>query len=41
MGWVGMSERELNRAEVLAQADDGRLSVNNAANMLALRRTFF
>ena len=35
MGWVMMSERELNRVEVLAQVDDGRLSVDNAANMLA------
>ncbi|AHD11858.1 Integrase core domain protein (plasmid) [Phaeobacter gallaeciensis] len=25
MGWVVMSERELNRVEVLAQVDDGRL----------------
>ncbi|MDD7971026.1 ISNCY family transposase [Roseinatronobacter alkalisoli] len=38
MGWVVMSERELNRVEVLAQVDDGRLSVDNAANMLALTR---
>ena len=38
MGWVMMSERELNRVEVLAQVDDGRLSVDNAANMLALTR---
>ncbi|MEP4979703.1 ISNCY family transposase [Ascidiaceihabitans sp.] len=34
MGWVIMSERELNRIEVLAQVDDGRLSVQNGANML-------
>ncbi|RLJ40682.1 integrase-like protein [Litoreibacter halocynthiae] len=34
MGWVMMSERELNRIEVLAQVDDGRLSVENGANML-------
>jgi transposase len=34
MGWVLMSERELNRIEVLAQVDDGRLSVQNGANML-------
>lgn len=33
-----MSERELNRVEVLAQVDDGRLSVNNATNMLGLTR---
>lgn len=25
MGWVMMSERELNRIDVLAQVDDGRL----------------
>lgn len=24
MGWVMMSERELNRVEVLAQVDDGQ-----------------
>ncbi len=36
MGWAVMSERELNRVEVPAQVDDGRLSVDNAANMLAL-----
>ena len=29
-----MSERELNRIEVLAQVYDGRLSVQNGANML-------
>ena len=34
MGWVMMSERELNRIEVLSQIDDGRLSVGAAANML-------
>ena len=38
MGWVMMSERELNRVEVLAQVDGGRLSVDNAANMLDLTR---
>ncbi len=38
MGWVMMSEREFNRVEVLAQVDDGRLSVDNAANMLDLTR---
>lgn len=38
MGWVVMSERELKRVEVLAQVDDGRLSIDNAANMLALTR---
>ena len=29
MRWVMMSERELNRVEVLAQVDDGRLTVGN------------
>lgn len=38
MGWVMMSERELNRVEILAQVDDGRLTVDNAANMLDLTR---
>ena len=38
MGWVVMSERELNRVEVLAQVDDERLSIDNAANMLDLTR---
>ncbi|QAX32210.1 ISNCY family transposase [Leisingera sp. NJS204] len=38
MGWVMMSERELNRVEVLAQVDDGRLTVDNAANLLDLTR---
>ncbi len=33
-----MSERELNRVEVLAHVDDGRLTVDNAANMLELTR---
>jgi transposase len=33
-----MSERELNRVEVLAQIDDGRLTVANGANMLGLTR---
>jgi hypothetical protein len=38
VGWVMMSERELNRIEVLAQVDDGRLSVQNGANMLAITK---
>ncbi|AHD03662.1 hypothetical protein METH_22800 (plasmid) [Leisingera methylohalidivorans DSM 14336] len=38
MGWVMMSERELNRVEILAQVDDGRLTVDNAANLLDLTR---
>ena len=36
MGWVMMSERELNRVEVLSQIDEGRLTVANGANMLDL-----
>jgi len=31
MGWVMMSERELNRIEILAQINDGRLSVMDGA----------
>ncbi len=38
MGWVMMSERELNRIEVLAQVDDGRLSVQNGANMIDITK---
>jgi transposase len=38
MGLVIMSERELNRLEVLAQIVDGRLSVGAATNLLDLTR---
>lgn len=38
MGWLIMSERELNRIEVLAQIDDGRLSVEAAAGLLDVSR---
>ncbi len=38
MGWVMMSERDLNRVEVLAQIDDGQISVDTGANLLALTR---
>ena len=38
MGWVMMSKRELNRMEVLAQVDDGRLRVGNGANMLDITK---
>ena len=38
MGWVMMSEREMRRIEILAQVDDGRLSVEAGANNLALSR---
>lgn len=38
MGWIMMSERELNRIEVLAQVDDGKLPVESAANLLDLTR---
>lgn len=33
-----MSERELNRVEVLVQVDDCRLTIDNAANLLNLTR---
>ena len=36
MGWVTMNEHELNRVEVLARVDDGRLSVDNVTDMLDL-----
>ena len=36
MGWVLMSEREMNRIEVLSGIDEGRLSVNAAAALLGL-----
>jgi hypothetical protein len=38
MGWVMMSERDLNRIEVLAQVDDRRLTVENAASLLDMTR---
>lgn len=38
MGWIVMSARELRRVEVLAQIDDGRLSVAAAAAILGLTR---
>jgi hypothetical protein len=31
MGWVMMSERELKRVEIVAQIDDGRLTVEAGA----------
>ncbi|TDI64885.1 MAG: helix-turn-helix domain-containing protein [Alphaproteobacteria bacterium] len=36
MGWVMMSERELNRIEVLVQIDDNRLTVAAGAHLLNL-----
>ena len=36
MGVVLMSERELRRVEVLAQVDEGQISVSNASNLLDL-----
>lgn len=36
MGLVLMSERELNRLEVLGKVIKGRMTVRNAANLLAL-----
>lgn len=38
MGWVIMSERELNRIEILAQINDGRLSVMDGALLLDLSK---
>lgn len=38
MGWVMMSERELNRIEVLAQVNDGRLSAMDGALLLDLSK---
>ena len=38
MVWVTMSERELQRIEVLTQVVDGRLAVDAAATVLALSR---
>lgn len=36
MGWVMMSERELNRIEVLAQVDDGKITIDAASGILYL-----
>ncbi|WP_317054568.1 ISNCY family transposase [Roseovarius rhodophyticola] len=38
MGWVLMSERELNRVEVLSQVNQGRMTATNAGNVLGLSR---
>ena len=38
MGWVLMSERELNRIEVLSQVVDRRMTALTAANVLGLSR---
>ena len=38
MGWVLMSERELNRVEVLSQISQGRITATTAANVLGLSR---
>ena len=38
MGLLFMSEREMNRIEVLAQIDDGRLSVEAATGLLDVSR---
>ncbi len=38
MGWVVMTERELNRVKLLAQVDDERQSVDNAAHLMCLTR---
>ncbi len=38
MGWVMMSERELNRIEVLSQLSQCRVTATTAANVLGLSR---
>ena len=38
MGWVLMSERELNRIEVLSQVTQGRMTAVTAAHVLGLSR---
>lgn len=38
MGWVVMSERELNRVEVLSQVSQGRMTAVAAASVLGLSR---
>lgn len=38
MGWILMSERELNRVEVLSQVSQGRMTATTAANVLGLSR---
>ena len=38
VGWVLMSERELNRIEVLSQITQGRMTAVTAANVLGLSR---
>ena len=38
MGWVLMSERELNRIEVLSQLSQGRMTATTAAKVLGLSR---
>ncbi len=38
MGWVLMSERDLNRVEILAQVEDGYVGVTTAANLMNMSR---
>ena len=38
MGWLVMSERELNRIEVLSEVETGRLRAEDAAGLLGLTR---
>lgn len=38
MGWIMMSERELNRIEILSQVNDGRLGVMDGALLLGLSK---
>ncbi|AFL49763.1 hypothetical protein ABIE78_004458 [Sinorhizobium fredii] len=37
MGLIAMSERDLQRIEVLSKVVDGRTTIVSAANVLALR----
>lgn len=38
VGWIVMSERELNRIEVLSEVSQGRTTVTAAASVLGLSR---
>lgn len=38
MGWILMSERDLNRVEILAQVEDGHIGVMTAANLMNMSR---
>ena len=38
MGWVLMSERELNRLGILGQIDEGQMTIDTGAGLLGLTR---